>query len=231
MTKQWEDTAKRLRVAINVSEPKEYLDRLLLVAAETIECMAGDHEALRAQAEADRAELGKLRDRAEVGDVHAANADTMAKLHAVAEDLLRLQREQLAAADAQLAAMRPVVEAAERMLDVSAKNLPHDHRCGTVDAEGKALLCPDCFAWHRVLDAVDAYRAGTPAAKPETWGGECGGDMPLPEDDAIAEAYPTRSGRHDLYAEAMRMVGAKRSKGQLVMLVNWLLLQNAKKVT
>lgn len=50
-------------------------------------------------------------------------------------------------------------------------------------------------------------------------------DRPLPEDTQIAEAFPTRSGRHDLYAEAMRLVGAKRSKGELVKLVTWLLLR------
>lgn len=43
------------------------------------------------------------------------------------------------------------------------------------------------------------------------------------EEEAIHEAFPTRSGRHELYAEAMRLVGAKRSKGELVKLVNWLL--------
>ena len=52
-------------------------------------------------------------------------------------------------------------------------------------------------------------------------------DSPLPEDDAIALAHPLRSGRHDLYAEAMRLVGARRSKGGLVELVCWLLLRVA----
>ena len=62
-------------------------------------------------------------------------------------------------------------------------------------------------------------------SKRDVYGGdsnECG-DYPLPEDDAIAVAFPTRSGRHDLYQEAMRMVGAKYSKCGLVELVNWLL--------
>lgn len=49
------------------------------------------------------------------------------------------------------------------------------------------------------------------------------GDRPLPEDAAIEAAFPTRSGRHDLYAIAMRLVGAKYSKGALVALVNMLL--------
>ncbi|HMI85954.1 MAG TPA: hypothetical protein VK550_17775, partial [Polyangiaceae bacterium] len=49
------------------------------------------------------------------------------------------------------------------------------------------------------------------------------GDSAIPEDDDIGAAHPTRTGRHDLYAEAMRMVGAKQSKQALVDLVNWLL--------
>lgn len=50
-------------------------------------------------------------------------------------------------------------------------------------------------------------------------------DKPLPEDAKIEAAHPTRSGEHKLYAEAVRMVGAKRSKYALVDLVNWLLLR------
>lgn len=53
-------------------------------------------------------------------------------------------------------------------------------------------------------------------------------DRPLPEDGQISAAFPTRSGRHDLYGEAMRLVGAKRSKGALVALVTWLLLERSK---
>lgn len=48
-------------------------------------------------------------------------------------------------------------------------------------------------------------------------------DAPTPEDFVISEAFPTRSGDHASYAEAMRLVGARRSKGTLVALVNWLL--------
>ena len=49
------------------------------------------------------------------------------------------------------------------------------------------------------------------------------GDKSLPEDDAIAAAHPLRTGRHDLYEKAHRLVSAKHSKGALVDLVNWLL--------
>ena len=41
--------------------------------------------------------------------------------------------------------------------------------------------------------------------------------------DRIKAAHPTRNGSHETYATAMRMVGARRSKGALVELVNWLL--------
>lgn len=49
------------------------------------------------------------------------------------------------------------------------------------------------------------------------------GDKPIPEDAAIKAAHPVRTKRHDLYQEAQRLVGAKRSKYALVDLVNWLL--------
>lgn len=53
-------------------------------------------------------------------------------------------------------------------------------------------------------------------------------DGTLPEDAAIDEAFPTRSESHDTYAQAMRLVGARRSKQGLVALVNWLLFRIAK---
>ena len=43
--------------------------------------------------------------------------------------------------------------------------------------------------------------------------------------EQIKEAFPTRSGSHEHYAEAMRMVGNRHSKGELVALVNWLLVR------
>lgn len=56
-------------------------------------------------------------------------------------------------------------------------------------------------------------------------GSEVPADAPLPEDAAIQAAHPLRTGRHDLYAEAMRLVGARHSKAGLVELVNWLLAE------
>jgi hypothetical protein len=49
--------------------------------------------------------------------------------------------------------------------------------------------------------------------------------QPTPDEAAIRAAHPMISGRHDLYAEAMRLVGARHSKGDLVDLVTWLLLR------
>lgn len=41
----------------------------------------------------------------------------------------------------------------------------------------------------------------------------------------IDKAFPTRSGSHDEYATAMEMVHNRHSKGELVALVNWLLVR------
>ena len=43
--------------------------------------------------------------------------------------------------------------------------------------------------------------------------------------EAIKEAHPTRIGSHKAWSEAMKMVGHRHSKGELVALVNWLLLR------
>lgn len=50
-------------------------------------------------------------------------------------------------------------------------------------------------------------------------------DQQLPEDDEIRAARPRTTDGNDLYAEAMRLVGAKRSKYALIDLVNWLLVE------
>lgn len=41
----------------------------------------------------------------------------------------------------------------------------------------------------------------------------------------IEQAHPLNSGRHDLYSRAMRLVGERHGKGDLVDLVVWLLLE------
>lgn len=42
----------------------------------------------------------------------------------------------------------------------------------------------------------------------------------------IRLVFPTRSGRHDLYADAMHLVGARHEKSELVALVTWLLARH-----
>jgi hypothetical protein len=54
-------------------------------------------------------------------------------------------------------------------------------------------------------------------------------DAPDEWSDAIKAAFPTRSGSHDAYATAMQMVGNRQSKGELVALVNWLLVLVARR--
>lgn len=50
--------------------------------------------------------------------------------------------------------------------------------------------------------------------------------MPVTDED-IAAAHPLETGRHDLYQEAMRLVGARHEKGDLVDLTTCLLLRAA----
>lgn len=54
-------------------------------------------------------------------------------------------------------------------------------------------------------------------------------DGPLPEDEQIQAAHPVRSGDHETYAEARRLVGARHSKHALIDLVNWLLHEAKRK--
>ena len=75
----------------------------------------------------------------------------------------------------------------------------------------------DCY--HNALANWPARRAEAAALADPAWND----DRPLPEDAAIAAAHPLRSGDHARYMEALRLVGAKRSKCALVDLVSWLL--------
>jgi len=53
-------------------------------------------------------------------------------------------------------------------------------------------------------------------------------DSPDKYSDKINEAHPLETGRHDIYEQAMEMVGNRHGKYELVDLVNWLLIENAK---
>lgn len=47
----------------------------------------------------------------------------------------------------------------------------------------------------------------------------------MTEEEEITGAHPLQTGRYDLYAEAQRLVGERHEKGDLVDLVNWLLVE------
>lgn len=95
------------------------------------------------------------------------------------------------------------------------------------------------YGWPRteIEDVQDLFRILTAAPRPDkasvtcpempAWADDTDDDKPLPEDEQIDAVHPATcdNPRHDLYAEAMRLVGARRSKGGLVMLVHWLLLR------
>ena len=72
-----------------------------------------------------------------------------------------------------------------------------------------------------LLNALPGLLAELRAAR----AGDAWVDAALPEDDAIKAAHPSRTGDHVLYAEARRLVNARRSKSGLVELVNYLLAQ------
>lgn len=65
-----------------------------------------------------------------------------------------------------------------------------------------------------VLDELRARAADEWKDAPDEW------------TDSIGLAHPSRSNSHDEYGVAMQMVGHRHSKGQLVALVNWLLVLN-----
>lgn len=66
---------------------------------------------------------------------------------------------------------------------------------------------------------------GSPTAANESAPWEDKGDE---WSEAIDAAFPTRSGSHEQYAIAMKMVGNRYSKSALVELVNWLLVSKGK---
>jgi hypothetical protein len=82
---------------------------------------------------------------------------------------------------------------------------------------------------------AEAQEAGWLEAERRAWhqanpprSAEQGEAMSTDEAEKIDAAHPLRTGRHDLWAEAMRLVGERHAKSDLVELVNWLLSENAK---
>ncbi len=103
------------------------------------------------------------------------------------------------------------------------------------DGEGHAAIIavfePDCdddehpgaydaaVAGVRIINALPGLIAEIMATR----AGDAWVDAALPEDADIKAAHPSRTGDHTLYAEARRLVGARRAKSSLVDLANWLL--------
>ena len=98
------------------------------------------------------------------------------------------------------------------------------------EVEPKVMPCTACEGSGRMIIQVGGMRSA--GDWPCQWCAGIGRRIEPREDwadvedewsDRIKSAHPTRSGSHADYATAMRMVGARRSKGALVELVNWLL--------
>lgn len=116
-----------------------------------------------------------------------------------------------------------------------------EHKCiGEVRGDSEEQVCVDAeylaWCWNNApaliarvrsdgerIAALEAEVAGLKEDRKRFCWDDCD-DQPLAEDEEIKATFPTRSGHHDIYGEAMRMVGAKRSKLALIELVNWLLL-------
>lgn len=87
-------------------------------------------------------------------------------------------------------------------------------RWETAPTTNATIAHTDATCRERVFAALQSYKR-----EMLVWAG-----VPDEWDDAIKAAFPTRSGSHEQYATAMKMVGHRHSKGELVALVNWLLL-------
>lgn len=82
----------------------------------------------------------------------------------------------------------------------------------------------------RLIDERDAARASLADTKAllDQLVGVPWADRPDEWSAAIEAAFPTRSNSHKEYCVAMKMVGNRHSKGELVSLVNWLLVEQKK---
>lgn len=71
---------------------------------------------------------------------------------------------------------------------------------------------------HRLLATVHKLQAEATAQR--RWE-----DVPDEWNEAVHAAFPTRSGSHDEYGKAQRMINSRHAKGALIALVNWLLVE------
>lgn len=126
-----------------------------------------------------------------------------------------------------MTAPKPDLAAAARQLNALVERMQEEVReylGGEPCADGPELFLAGFLpsvCGQQVAAAQGALKAALAEAPPEfEW---TVNDKPLPEDDEIKAVFPTRSGNFRRYEEAVRLVGAKRSKYALVDLVNWLL--------
>lgn len=75
-----------------------------------------------------------------------------------------------------------------------------------------------------IANGREAFDAALAQAREDALNGPWS-DTPDEHTPAITAAFPTRSGSHAEFAQAMQMVGNRQSKGALVALVNWLLVR------
>lgn len=120
-------------------------------------------------------------------------------------------RDELKDLRAQLATEREAHEATQHDLEDANMVLPGNGRLSVRIAELQNALATETRK-HEEAERVRGYYE-------QHW--EL--DQILPEEEQISAAFPTRSGNHERFAEAMRLVHAKHSKYGLTSLVNWLL--------
>lgn len=122
---------------------------------------------------------------------------------------------------------QPTISKGKPMSDKGRDEKLEEIAQGVLDVPSLTYSNPFTMARVEVVNLKQAlqlaYKYGQDSMIPDEGAWKDQDDKPLPEDAAIDAAFPTESGRHDLYMEAMRLVGAKYSKGGLVALVNWLL--------
>ncbi len=139
-------------------------------------------------------------------------------------DELRAARNIIAASERGIAHLRGRVAEEMRLRDEARSEVAEFRTLAARDATELAKRQKDAEATALILSDV-SRKLGLVTAQRDAALAWADDDRALPEDAAIHAAHPMRTDRHDLYVEAMRMVGAKRSKGALVALVNWLLLE------
>jgi hypothetical protein len=143
---------------------------------------------------------------------------------------------------------RPIAEPSKALLDkllqqgfnTSWKNINGavpmtapitDADLARLEAECETPLGPGCLAQWRdtflaIIARIHAAESALREARRERDAALSWDDTEADEwSEAIDAAFPTRSGSHDEYGQAMAMVGVRQSKGALVALVNWLLVR------